>query len=79
MGIEERLLIGDILLREFKKEVQILRPNEDLPKFIRKANAVKVQMYLCYRKWGKPPLLLHQIQEMDMIIKSIEELHNKHV
>jgi hypothetical protein len=83
MGIEERLLIGEVLLRELKKEAKklhpILRPSEDLEKIIRKANAIKMQMYMCYRTWNKPPELLRQIQEMDSIIKSIEELHNKHV
>lgn len=80
MGIEERLLIGDVLLRELHALASGLsRFNEDVPKIANKAIAIRRQMYMCYRVWGEPPKLLEQLKEMDEIIKKIEELHNKHV
>lgn len=80
MGIEERLLLGDVLLRELHAlTTNLTRFSDDVPKIINKAISVRRQMYLCYRIWGEPPKLLEQLKEMDEIIKRIEELHNKHV
>lgn len=80
MGIEERLMIGDVLLRELHSLVSgLTKYNDDVPKIVNKAVSIRRQMYMCYRIWGEPPKLLEQLKEMDEIIKSIEELQNKHV
>jgi hypothetical protein len=81
MGIEERLLVGKILLAQLEKEVALLSPqNGDLAKIIKKAQSTKAQMYLFYLKQDEKSFeLLEQIRQMDSIIKKVEELHNKHV
>lgn len=80
MKVSDRLLIGKILVDELERLAAEFDPYDDeLPEIIKRAMMTKQKMKIFYKKWGEPPELLKQIEQIDSVIKKLEQLHNKHV
>jgi hypothetical protein len=80
MKIEDRLTVGKILIAEFGRLAGQLDPyDEQLPDIIKRALMTQLKMKAFYDKWDKPPQMLEQLDQMDLIIKRLEQIQNKHV
>ena len=80
MESTEKLRFGRILLDELEKAVSELDPNSELlPEIIKKSNIIKLKMLIAYRNMDKSPEMLEQINQLESIIKKVEQMHNKHV
>lgn len=78
METTERLLFGKILIAEFGRLSENLDPAEiDVGEIVRRANVTRFKMKTCYEKWDRPAELKEQIDEMDSIIKKLEQMQNK--
>ena len=80
MTVKERILIGKILIERFSELAdEVSSYHEELPVIIIKANLAKFNMVKYYEKWDKPPELLECIEQMDTIIKKLEQKQNRNV
>ena len=77
METETRIKIGEILISEFERLSNDLKPHdEDIPEIIKRAWIAKLKMLMYYEQTEKPPELRALIKKLDRIIKKVEELHN---
>lgn len=78
MQIEDRLLIGNILVNEFGRLASELDPKDArLPEIINRASMCYLKMKIAFRKWNEPPEMVEQMFRMDAIIAMLEGKQKK--
>ena len=80
MEATEMFRFGQILINELEKGINNLRDphEEELHDILNRSYRVKTKMQILYSKCESIELL-NQMNQLDSIIKKVEQLHNKHV
>ena len=78
METSDRFLLGKILIRTLEDEVKKLDPNDEhIPEIINRAHITRLKMKMFYKKWDEPQEVAEQLDQMESIIKKLEQMHNK--